>query len=86
MDKTAWIEVQKLIAEATDHHNDGYVMAGYKEELKNVYELIGKFLNKDAGDLIANTSDEWIYESPDGKKVYRRKSGAHPSTRELIKG
>ena len=91
MDSKAKSEVRKLMAEATNNHNDGYVMAGYKKELKRIYELIENFLFKDARDLDANSdelnlSDDWIYESPDGEKIYRRKSGAPHNTRELIKG
>ena len=89
--KEAIEQVRHMMGEATDHHNDGYVMAGYKKELKRIYELIGNFLFAEARDLDAN-SDElnlpsgWIYESPDGKKIYRRKSGEPFNTRELIKG
>ena len=87
MDTKAKSEVRKVIAEATNNHNDGYVMAGYKEELREIYNIIGKFLFKDTRDLDADFSDEpYIYESPDGVKVYRRKRGAPHNTRELIKG
>lgn len=79
-------EVQKLIAEASSQHNDGWVMAGAKKKLTEIYEMIQNFLNKDATTIKADSSDEWIYESPDGQKVYRRKSGAPHDTRELIKG
>ena len=87
MNKAARDEVQKLIAEASDHHNDGYVMAGFKEELQRIYEQIGNFLFSDARDLKAvnpNLNEEYIYESPDrGKTIYRREFGK--SEREVIK-
>ena len=52
---------------------------------------IMKTFGEDSRDLDVNSSElnlpnGWIYESPDGKKIYRRKSGAPLNTRELIKG
>ena len=68
-------EVRRLMGEATSHYNDGWVMAGAKEELTEIYNMIHKFLNTDARDISAD-KDKWIYESPDdGKTVYRRKFG-----------
>jgi hypothetical protein len=68
-------EVRRLMGEATSHHNDGWVMAGAKEELTEIYNMIQKFLNTDARDISAD-KDKWIYESPDGgKTIYRRKFG-----------
>ena len=32
--------INNMIAEATSHHNDGWVMAGYKAELKKIYDRI----------------------------------------------
>jgi len=79
--KEAIEQVRHMMGEATDHHNDGYVMAGYKKELKRIYELIGNFLFADAKDLNAG---EYIYESPDGgKTIYRRKSGDYEN-KELV--
>ena len=73
MSSKAKEEVRRLIGEATSHHNDGWVMAGAKEELTEIYDIIQKFLNTDAKDTNA---DKYIYESPDGgKTIYRRKFG-----------
>ena len=83
MSSKAKEEVRKLIGEATSHHNDGWVMAGAKKELTEIYNIIQNFLKKDA---TADYAEEpYIYESPDGEKVYRRKRGAPNSTKELIK-
>ena len=40
------------MAAATDHHNDGWVMAGYRDDLKEIYDVLGKFLidNSASGD------------------------------------
>ena len=87
MESKARSEVIKLMTEAMSHHNDGYVMAGAKKELTEIYEMLQNFLDKDANVETADYSDEpYIYESPDGEKVYRRKRGAPKSTRKLIKG
>ena len=83
MESKARSEVIKLMTEAMSHHNDGYVMAGAKKELTEINEMIGNFLLQDTRDLSA---EPYIYESPDGEKVYRRKRGAPHNTRELIKG
>jgi len=89
MNKTARDEVQKLISEASDHHNDGYVMAGFKEELKRIYEQIGKFLFSDARDLKAvnpNLNKEYIYESPDGGKTIFRRTRGDYGNKERVDG
>ena len=41
-----------MMAAATDHHNDGWVMAGYRDDLKEIYDVLGKFLidNSASGD------------------------------------
>jgi len=38
-------EIQKMVYESKCHHNDGYVMKGYKDKLTKIYYYIQKELN-----------------------------------------
>jgi hypothetical protein len=38
-------QVQKMVYESKCHHNDGYVMKGYRDKLKEIYYYIQKELN-----------------------------------------
>ena len=39
---TAMSEVRKMVIEVNSHHNDGYVINGYKNELIKIYHYIEK--------------------------------------------
>ena len=46
-----------MMAAATDHHNDGWVMAGYKNDLKEIYDTLGKMLLEDSASGEEATKD-----------------------------
>ena len=44
--------IRKIRVASKDHYNDGWVMAGYRDDLKEIYDVLGKFLidNSASGD------------------------------------
>ena len=68
-DKGFFLELNTLAVNALSDHNDGWTKQYYKDKL--------------AEEIITNQEEGFIYESPDGKTVYRRKFGKY-NNREVI--
>ena len=49
--------IQKIRVASKDHYNDGWVMAGYKNDLKEIYDTLGKMLLEDSASGEEATKD-----------------------------
>ena len=50
--------IRKIRVASKDHYNDGWVMAGYKDDLKEIYDTLGQMLLEDSasGEEATNNS------------------------------
>jgi hypothetical protein len=49
--------IRKIRVASKDHYNDGWVMAGYKNDLKEIYDTLGKMLLEDSASGEEATKD-----------------------------
>ena len=57
-------EIQKMVYESKCHHNDGYVMKGYRDKLKEIYYYIQKELNlghAETDGLEVGNPEDYVY-------------------------